>query len=48
MKKEKFKTLVDKSGKYITIDFNIGDYLINKEYRCDILTSQNYIQPIRH
>jgi hypothetical protein len=32
MKKEKFKTLVDKSGKYITIDFNIGDYLINKEY----------------
>jgi len=32
MEKEKFKTLVDKSGKYITIDFNIGDYLINKEY----------------
>lgn len=32
MKREKFKTLVDKSGKYITIDFNIGDYLINKEY----------------
>ncbi len=32
MSKENFKTLVDKSGKYITIDFNIVDYLINKEY----------------
>ena len=38
MEKEKFKTLVDKDGKYLDIDFNLMDYLTNKEYsiyHCD-------------
>ncbi len=39
MEKEKFKILVDRNGKYVDINFNIADYIVNREYsiyHCDI------------